>query len=210
MANEIEKKSSAGTTIAGIIFGAALMVGGWYLYKEKTFAAIEGPLAEQGVPLALGKTIAVLGVFLILFPIIRVFFIDPLAQAINDRNRELERTFSEAENLRKEMSDMKTAYEKRITDTEAEAREKIQAQIREAQDLRTQLMADAAAAKEQMISQAQEEISREKERIMNELRIEVVNLTLGATEKVLGQNVDSDANRRLIAEFIEKAEVPAS
>ncbi len=208
MANEIEKKSSAGTTMFGIIIGAALMVGGWYLYKEKTFAAIEGPLEAQGVPLALGKTISMIGILLILFPVIRSFFIDPLAQAINDRNRELEKTFSEAETLRHEMTEMKTAYERRILDTEADAREKIQSQIKEAQDLRVQLMADAATAKEQMISQAQEEIGREKDRIINDLRVEVVNMTLGATERVLGQSVDSDTNRRLIAEFIDKVEVP--
>jgi len=208
MANEIEKKSSPMTPMFGIIIGALLMVGGWYLYREKVFAAIEGPLEAQGVPLALGKTISMIGILLILFPVVRSFFIDPLAQAINDRNNELERTFSEAEKLRQEMSEMKNSYERRILDTEAEAREKIQAQIKEAQDLRVQLMADAALAKEQLISQAQEEIGREKDRIVNELRIEVVNMTLGATERVLGQNVDSESNRRLVAEFIDKVEVP--
>lgn len=208
MASEIEKKSSGGTTIAGIFIGTVLMVAGWWCYKNGVFAAIEKPLEAQGIPLALGKTISVMGVLLILFPVVRSFFIQPLADAINARNRELERTFSEAEELRAEMNKMKSDYEKRIVETETEAREKIQAQIREAQDLRTQLMAEASAAKEQLVAQAQEEISREKDRLLNELRIEVVNLTLGATEKVLGANVDSDANRRLVQEFIEKAEVP--
>ena len=207
MANEQAKKSGS-TTIFNIIIGAALMVGGWYLYKQGTFKGIEQSLEQMGIPLLIGKTISTVGVLLILFPVIKSFFITPLADAINDRNRELENTFSEAESLRKEMSDMKLAYDKRISDTEADAREKIQAQVREAQDLGAQLRADAVTVKEQMIAQAQEEISREKDKIMNELRIEVVNLTLGATEKILGESVSNDANRRLVAEFIEKAEVP--
>ena len=44
---------------------------------------------------------------------------------------------------------------------------------------------------------------------MNELRLEVVNLTLAATEKLLGENMDSDKNRRLVQDFIDKVEVTA-
>ena len=209
MANDIEKKPSGSTTIFNMIIGIALMVGGGYLNSQGTFKSIEEPLEKQGIPLSFGITISVIGVFLILFPVVQSFFLNPLMTAINERNRELENTFSEAESLRKEMGDMKSAYEKRISDTEAEAREKIQAQLKEAQDLRTQLMADAATAKEHMISQAQEEISREKDKIMNELRVEVVNLALGATEKLIGANVNNDTNKRLVQEFIEKAEVPS-
>lgn len=208
MTNETEKKSSGSTVLFKIIIGAAIMVGGGYLNSIHAFASIEKPLAEQHIPLELGKTISVIGVLIIMFPLVELFFLNPLKEAINARNSELEKTFAEAEGLRKEMGDMKSAYEKRISDTEADAREKIQAQIREAQDLGTQLKADAVKVKEQMIAQAQEEISREKDKIMNELRIEVVNLTLGATEKILGQNVTNDTNKRLISEFIEKAEVP--
>ena len=208
MAQEVEKKQSGSLTPFMIVLGLALVFGGGYLSNNHTFSSIEKPLEEQGIPLQIGVTLSVIGIFLILFKVITPFFITPLADAINARNSELEKTFSEAESLRKEMGDMKSAYEKRISDTEADAREKIQAQIREAQDLGTQLKADAVKVKEQMISQAQEEISREKDKIMNELRIEVVNLTLGATEKILGQNVTNDTNKRLISEFIEKAEVP--
>lgn len=203
-----ETKSSGSTTIFGIIIGIALMCGGAYLHSIHAFKSIEAPLEHAGIPLQIGNTISVAGVFLILFPVVKSFFLNPLMTAINERNFELEKTFSEAEGLRKEMTDMKTAYEKRISDTEAEAREKIQAQLREAQDLRTQLMADAAAAKEHLISQAQEEISREKDKIMTELRVEVANLALGATEKLIGVNVTNEANKKLVQEFIDKAEVP--
>ncbi|MBL8059711.1 MAG: F0F1 ATP synthase subunit B [Chthonomonas sp.] len=209
MANDIEKKPSSSTTAFKIIIGITLMLAGGYLNSQHTFKSIEEPLAAQGIPLTFGNTISVIGVFLILFPVLNSFFFAPLMTAINERNRELENTFSEAESLRKEMGDMKSAYEKRISDTEAEAREKIQAQLKEAQDLRTQLMADAATAKEHMIAQAQEEISREKDKIMNELRVEVVNLALGATEKLIGENVNNETNKRLVQEFIEKAEVPS-
>jgi F-type H+-transporting ATPase subunit b len=196
-------------TVVSMVFGVILMVGGMYAGKQKVFESIEKPLMEQGIPLELGKTVATIGVFLILFKVMELFFIVPLRDAINARNSELENTFNEVEMLRSEMTTMKSDYEKRIVETEAEARDKIQSQIKEAQDLRSTLVAEANAAKDSMMAKAQEELAAEKEKIMNSLRVEVVNMTLAATEKLVGKSVDSDTNRKLVADFIEKAEVPS-
>jgi F0F1-type ATP synthase membrane subunit b/b' len=42
---------------------------------------------------------------------------------------------------------------------------------------------------------------------MTEIRLHIVDLTLSATEKVLGQTVDAAINKRLVNEFIDKVEV---
>lgn len=209
MANATDSKPSSGMTVVSMVFGVILMVGGMYAGKKGVFDSIEKPLMDQGIPLELGKTVATIGVFLILFKVMELFFIVPLRDAINARNSELENTFNEVEMLRSEMTTMKSDYEKRIVETEAEARDKIQSQIKEAQDLRSTLVAEANAAKDSMMAKAQEELAAEKEKIMNSLRVEVVNMTLAATEKLVGKSVDSDTNRKLVADFIEKAEVPS-
>jgi F-type H+-transporting ATPase subunit b len=164
-------------------------------------------LAKQGVPLDLGKTLAVFGVFLILFPLINSFFIKPLNEAIEDRTKSLEATFSEAETLRSEMAALRADYEKRIATTEAEARAQIQAQIKEAQNLRQTLMSEASAKADELVSRAQQEIEAEKAKVIVELRTSVVDLALAAAEKVVGENMDNDRNRRMVQEFIEKVEV---
>jgi F-type H+-transporting ATPase subunit b len=189
-----------------MVLGAGLMVGGTWLSKNWHPDFLVS-LEEQGIPLDLGKTVAVIGVFMLLFPIIKFFFLNPLMESINTRNSELENTFSEAENLRQEMSKMRTEYEQRLAQTEAQARETIQAQIREATQLRQQLMAEASAKADELVRKAQEEIALEKDKVLTQLRLEVVNLTLGATEKILGASVDDEKNRKLVQEFIEKAEV---
>lgn len=194
--------------IVSIIIGIALMFGGGYLAATWHPQFITD-LAAQGIPINPGATISVIGVFLILFPVIKIFFVNPLSQAINERTTELERTFSEAEQLRAEMTAMRTEYEQRLASTEAQAREQIQAQIREAQNLRQELMAEASAKADQLVKKAQEEIEQEKNRVMTELRLHVVDLTLNATERLLGENVDSDRNRKLVNEFIDKVEVPS-
>lgn len=192
----------------GVIVGVALMIGGFWISENWHSPFLEN-LAKQGVPLDLGKTIGIVGVFLVLFPVINFFFVKPLSGAIAERTNELESTFSEAEQLRTEMTTMRADYERRLVEKEAQAREQIQSQIKEAQNLRTTLMNEAAAKADDLVKRANAEIENERARVLSELRLEVVNLTLSATEKLLGENMDTDKNRRLVNEFIDKVEVKA-
>jgi F-type H+-transporting ATPase subunit b len=192
--------------IVTLIIGVALMCGGYWISLNTT--ELRHSLFEKGIPLDLGISVAVVGVIIILFPVLNNFYFKPLADAINDRTHALESTFGEAESLRSEMTKMKSDYEQRLAATEAEARSQIQAQIKEAQALRQTLMTEASTKADELVKRAQQEIEAEKQKVLGQLRSEVVNLTLAASERILGENMDSDKNRRLVAEFIDKVEVP--
>jgi len=201
-----QQKSSSGSVWVNFIIGLCLMLAGAYIAYNVPIPFQE-KLADQGIPLDVGQTLASLGVLLILFPVIKSFFVVPLDAAITDRTQSLESTFTEAENLRTEMQKMRTEYEQRLAATEANARDQIQAQIREAQNLRTSLMSEATAKADELVTRAHQEIEAEKQKALTELRLQVVELTLTAAEKILGENMDTDKNRRLVAEFVDKAEV---
>jgi len=136
-----------------------------------------------------------------------MYFYVPLKEAMDARNQELETTFSDAEHLRAQMITLKSEYETRLAQTESEARFQIQNQIKEAQNLRQQLMSEAAERADALVRQAQLEIEQEKAHAIATIRTHVVDLSLAAAEKVIGENMDNDKNRRLVAEFIETVEV---
>jgi F-type H+-transporting ATPase subunit b len=220
-----EQSSSKGLAVVNIVIGAILMVGGVMLDKalrpahEAADAAhatgehaqwnvdFLNNLDKMGLPLNPGITVATIGVLLIVFPVIKYFYTGPLQTALDERNHNLESTFAEVESLRNDMTTMKSDYEKRIATTEADAREKINAQIKEAQALRQSLMAEAAEKSDALIKQAQEEIAGEKAKALTEIRVHVTELALGAAEKVVNKNLDTDLNRKLIADFISDLEV---
>lgn len=187
------------------VVGAILMVGGtWFSLKQPNPLA---SLGEKGIPIDLGSTIATVGVLLIVFPLIKLFFTDPLSQAIHERNEHLEHTFSEAENLRSEMTKMRNDYEQRLVAAEASAREHIEAQIKEAQKLRQTLMNEAATRADAMIEKAQQEIAAERAKLLADIRTQVVELSLVAAEKIVGENMDDARNRKLVTEFVDNLEV---
>jgi F-type H+-transporting ATPase subunit b len=200
-----DPKPAKASFIPKLIIGLILGIGGTYLSVENLIPGRDA-MAEKGLQLDFGMTIATIGIFLVLFPLIDSFFLVPLRDAIQDRNTNLERTFAEAEELRSEMSRMRSDYEKRLVETEAEARAHIQAQIREAQELRTTLMQEAASKTEALVSQAEADIAAERDRLISDLRGHVVDLALAAAEKVIGENMDSEKNRRMVDEFISRVE----
>lgn len=185
-----------------------MIVLGLVMVGVGVFALSNAVLALPGLEINFGSTIAMVGVLVAFFPVVKMFYITPLTTAITERTTHLEATYTEAENLRAEMGKMKSDYEARLAETEASARAQIQDEIKKAQELRQQLTAQAAAQIEDMKSRASAEINAEKDRVINGLRVSTVNLTLAATEKILGENVDDERNRKLIEEFIENAEVP--
>lgn len=202
MSGDNHKSSGAPYPIL-LVVGVLLMAFGTWFHLNVHVGVLE-TLEKQGLPIDLGETISVIGVLLILFPLVNQFFITPLASAIQERNLQLEKTFEEVEQLRDEMSKMKTDYESRLTSTEASAREAIQNQIREAQTLRQTLTAEATAKADQLVEQALVQIEQEKQSAIMELRAMVIDLTLGATEKLIGENLDDSRNRRLIEDFMSK------
>jgi len=192
------------------IIGIALMFAGVAISNNPEVQKGVEPLKKMGLPLDPGTAIAAIGVFLILFKVFDLFYFAPLKNAIDERNSGLERSFAEAIDLREEIKKTKNEHEAQLTQIEAEARERIQASIKEAQDMRAGIMAEASANAEAMIAKATDEIGREKDKAMVEIRQAASGLTMMATEKLLGEIVDSEKSRRLVAEFIEKAEVPTA
>lgn len=188
---------------------AAMAFGAVFIALGLTVLASYDQSPLSGIDFNLGKVSTQIGVVLIFVPIIYLLFGKPLQAAIQERNSSLEQTFEEAEELRSRMDQLKSEYEQRLAATEASAREQIQAQIKEAQVLRDTMRAESVQQAEQMKRKAIEEIEQEKQKILTDLRLHVVNLTLMATEKLVGQTVDSAVNRKLVEDFIDKVEVPS-
>jgi F-type H+-transporting ATPase subunit b len=202
------KKTGSSALVGSILLGAAFIAIGWFITSNGVTTNTEHSIQKAvGIHIEFGKLLGTIGIFVAMFKVADVFFLAPLFEAINGRTSELENTFSETENLRAEMTQIKSDYEKRITETEANAREQIQAQIKEAQDLKKELMADAQRKAEDYKSQAMNEIDTEKRKALTDLRLHVTTLSLQATEKLLGENVDNDRNRKIIDDFLATVEV---
>jgi F-type H+-transporting ATPase subunit b len=142
--------------------------------------------------------------FLILVFVAKKMVFTPIGKVIEERATEISTGYDRLDASQREMEALKADYETRLTAIEAEAREKIQGAIKEAQAARDQIIADANAKSREIITRAEAEANREKEQAMISLRQQIVDIAMRTTTHVVGENLDPARHQKLVDEFIAR------
>jgi F-type H+-transporting ATPase subunit b len=146
--------------------------------------------------------------FLLLLYVANNMVFKPIGKVLEERQQDVKTTYDQIEADQKQMQALRADYEQRLATIEAEAREKIQSAIKEAQSARDQIIGDAQSRARETVARAESEVAREREQAMITLKGEIVDLAMGATTKIIGDNLDETRQRRLIDEFITQGTTP--
>lgn len=151
------------------------------------------------------KTILVTIVgFLLLFLLLKKFLWLPLAAFLDSRKDDIQQTYDKVDETRRNMESLKADYEQRLANIEAEARAQTQAAVKEAQAMRETILAEARQQADKILTDTRQTLVFDREQMMAQLKAQVVDITLLATEKLLSQKVDDAEDRKLVADFIEQ------
>jgi F-type H+-transporting ATPase subunit b len=71
-----------------------------------------------------------------------------------------------------------------------------------AQKERDALIAKTHEEQEQMLERARREIAEERDKAVAALRREAVDLAIAAAQRLVEANLDSDANRRIVTDYL--------
>jgi F-type H+-transporting ATPase subunit b len=142
---------------------------------------------------------------LVLYLILKHFFFEKVHNFMVARENKIKEAFENAEQVNIVAHRKLESYEMKINDLEAEGREIIKkAKIKA--DIQAKSILDEAGQKaEEMIQKAANDIEREKEQAIAELRTQIIGLSLLAAEKVLEKKLDMAGQNDLIADILEKA-----
>ena len=144
-----------------------------------------------------------IGGFVLLVIVFKKFLFAPVLGVLQARQDEVRNLYAAAEAEKAKIEELRGDYEHRLADIETEARQRMQETVKEAQGLREHLLNEARANADKILSRAEAEIGREREKVLEELRREVVDLTIGAATRLVGESLDEPGHRRLIEEFIK-------
>ncbi|HET6455636.1 MAG TPA: F0F1 ATP synthase subunit B [Armatimonadota bacterium] len=142
--------------------------------------------------------------FALLWILLRRYLFGPVMGLVQSRQQEIKSTYEAAENEQAKAEEFRTEYEKRLTGIEAEARAKIQEAIKHADDAKNEIVADARRRSEDILKRGEEELAHEREKTLAAIREEVVDLSLEAAGKLVGETLDEPRHRRLIGDFISR------
>jgi F-type H+-transporting ATPase subunit b len=136
--------------------------------------------------------------FVIVLAILRATAWKPLLGALTAREEKIRLSLTEAQNAQQQAQALLEENRKQL----ALAEEQSQRIIREGRDLGERLKAEilekANASARSAVEQACEEIQREKESALTQLRSEVADLAIQAAGKILDANLDTAKQRALV------------
>ncbi|HWE10385.1 MAG TPA: F0F1 ATP synthase subunit B [Solirubrobacteraceae bacterium] len=132
-----------------------------------------------------------------------------ISEALDRRQRAIEESIDTAERTKREADELLAEYRERLREARRQA-EEIMARARraaEAQERETQ--EEAKAKRDQMMEQTRRDIEAETRRAIQEIRREVADLTVMATEKVTRKTLTEDDQRRLLQDALSELDFSA-
>ncbi len=145
--------------------------------------------------------ISIVGFLILMFVLVKYAF-GPLFNLLEARQKHIQGNIDEAQARRDEMVRLQREYEDRLAKIEDEARDKIQAAVKDAQAARDEILAKAKADSEAIVLRGQQEIEQERRKVLIEMRDQVANLAIGAASRVVKTNLDGPNHARLIDDVI--------
>ncbi len=172
------------------------------VFAQETGAGGGGPLTVDG-----GLVIWTLVVFGLLLYVLKRNAWPVLLAAVRAREQKLERQLAAAEKNRAEAAALLEEHKRLLAAAKGEAQEILNKAKTVAEKERATLLAKAREEYERLLARARKEIDEEKEKALLALRQEAVDLSIAAAAKLLDANLDTEANRRLVTEYLAGLEL---
>ena len=142
-------------------------------------------------------------VFLVLVALLWKFGWPSILKSVEDRERRIQQQLDDAERGRAEAARLLEEQRQLLATARAEGQEIITRAKSVALKERDGLLAKTHEEQEQLLARARREIATETEKAIQAVRREAVDLSLAAASKLIETNLDSDANRRLVTQYID-------
>ena len=169
------------------------------------FALLQAAEEAPRGPFAItpGVSIWTLAIFLVLVVVLARTAWPAILKAVEEREKKIQEQLDRADQANQEAQRVLADYQQRLAAARNEAQELLAAGRQAAEKVREEIAARARAEHEELIGRARREIAAEREKALAELRGEAVELSLAAASKVLERNLDSEADRKLVREYLD-------
>jgi F-type H+-transporting ATPase subunit b len=156
-----------------------------------------------------GLMIWTLIVFTISLYVLKKLVFPRIQEALDKRQRIIEESIDAAERTRMEADKLLSEYRERLTQAREQAEEIVARARKAAEAAEAQALVQAKSRREELLEQTKRDIESETRRAIQEIRSEVADLTILATEKVTRKVLTEDDQRRLVEEALGELDFSA-
>lgn len=145
--------------------------------------------------------------FVLVLLALRRWAFGPILKTIETRQQKINESLDQAEDALKLVKANRERAEKLIWEAGTEAREIISRAERTSAEIHEDARKEARMQAELIVTKARQEIERERQAAVNELRRLTVDLALTAAAQVIGESLSDDKSRQLAEEAVRHAEL---
>jgi F-type H+-transporting ATPase subunit b len=129
-----------------------------------------------------------------------------ISEALEKRRRAIEESIQHAERTKREADEILEEYRARLREAREQADDIVVRARRAAEGVGEEAKEAATRQREELLAGARRDIESETRRALEEIRKEVANLTVMATEKVTRKSLTPDDHRRLIEDALHEVD----
>jgi len=161
-------------------------------------------LAELGinVPTLLAQVVNVV----ILLVVLYFVAYKPVMRMLDERSNRIKDSMEQADAIKEQAARSEEEVKKQLAAASREGRERIDQSVKFGEQIKEKARQGARQEAEALITRARDEIKRERDEAISELRKEVADLTIAAAEKVIDRSLDKEAHRDLIDKVLEESD----
>jgi len=132
-----------------------------------------------------------------------------IAEALDKRRMAIDESIESAIRTKEEADRLLEEYRARLKEAREQADDIVARSRKAADSHQDQSKADAKRYREELMESTRRDIESETRRALDEIRKEVADLTIIATEKVTRKSLDDDDHRRLIEDALSEVDFSA-
>jgi len=177
-----------------------ILIAGLALSPALAFAAEEG-----GGPLEInwGLQIWVILTFVVMMGLLAKIAFKPIGEALERRGATIKAQLDEAEKSRAEAKKLMEDYQKQIAEARVEAGKVIEEARQLGEKVRKDVVDKATVEASAVVSRAQEEIVRQKDKGIQEMKDTIANLSVQIASKVIEKEVNEATHKQLVENLIK-------
>ncbi|MFH1047731.1 MAG: F0F1 ATP synthase subunit B [Patescibacteria group bacterium] len=131
------------------------------------------------------------------------FVYGPLAKAMDERTAKIDRGLKDAADAKAMVENAAAEREKVITESRLRAKEIIESAEADAKKRRDEMIAGAKSEVERVVVEGKQRLRDDQAAMIEDVRQQVAELVLSATEKVTGEKMDAKKDAALIKKALE-------
>ena len=138
------------------------------------------------------------------FLILKKYLFKPVNKMIDDRQKEIDDIFADAEDARQKAETMRADYDRKLSEAKDASAQIIAEATQEAHRRRDDIIIHAQTDADAIRNKARADIELERKKALNDVKDEISRIALDIAEKVVEKEMNASDHDRMVEDFLRK------